>query len=196
MPRGHAAARSASNASRRRCTGVALLAVLAFAACDHDAGPVLSDANPAFAASPDNSPAVNRWLAGLRSSIAHYHRIDVAMDAGYDIVFQDACFELPGTGGMGFHYVNGSLVDGLVEEFAPEALMYEPQKNGQMRLVGVEYVVPFAAWSEADPPVLHGQVFSANNTFGLWTLHVWAARNNPTGMFSDWNPTVNCAHAH
>jgi hypothetical protein len=73
--------------------------------------------------------------------------------------------------------------------------MYEPQKNGRMRLVGVEYVVPFAAWIDPQPPVLHGQEFHPNETFGLWTLHVWMFKHNPDGMFADWNPTVTCAWA-
>jgi hypothetical protein len=26
-------------------------------------------------------------------------------------------------------------------------------------------------------------------------LHVWVWKHNPSGMFEDWNPTVNCDHA-
>ncbi|HSJ25393.1 MAG TPA: hypothetical protein VK929_12020 [Longimicrobiales bacterium] len=166
-------------------------------ACDQAPGPVMpaSSGHPAFHHSSVESPEVQKWLAGLRSTLARYHRSDVAEDAGYDTIFQDACFAMPGVGGMGYHYVNGGLVNATVEEFAPEALMYEPQKNGRLRLVGVEYVVPFSDWTEADPPVLHGQEFHANETFGLWTLHVWAFKHNPAGMFADWNPTVTCDYA-
>jgi hypothetical protein len=174
--------------------GVVLGAVTA---CDEAPAPLVPHGadSPAFHHSTVETPEVQEWLAGLRAATAAYQRIEAALDAEYDIVFQDACFELPGVGGMGYHYVNGGLVDGTVEEFAPEALMYEPQKNGRMRLVGVEYVVPFAAWIDPQPPVLHGQEFHPNETFGLWTLHVWMFKHNPDGMFADWNPTVTCAWA-
>jgi hypothetical protein len=96
---------------------------------------------------------------------------------------------------MGFHCGDPGLIDGVVEELKPELLLYEPQKNGRLRLVAVEYVVPFTAWTQADPPSLHGLTFAANQTFQVWALHAWVWRHNPAGTFADWNPTVNCAHA-
>ena len=43
---------------------------------------------------------------------------------------------------MGLHFVNGALVgDGEVDAMHPEILLYEPLPNGDMRLVGVEFVV-------------------------------------------------------
>src|SRR5574338_75362 len=33
-----------------------------------------------------------------------------------------------------------------------EALIYEPQANGKLRIVGVEYIVPKDAWDAANPP--------------------------------------------
>jgi hypothetical protein len=62
-----------------------------------------------------------------------------------------------------------------------------------LRLVGVEYVVPFGAWTAPEPPVLFGQHFHRNETFGLWALHVWVWQHNPSGLFADWNPRVTCA---
>src|SRR5262245_2631826 len=40
--------------------------------------------------------------------------------------------------------------------FLPEALMYEPEPNGQLRLGGVEYIVSQEAWDaeHAEPPTL------------------------------------------
>ena len=43
------------------------------------------------------------------------------------------------------------------------------------------------------PPSLYGLEFHRNEAFQLWVLHVWLYRENPSGMFSDWNPTVSCA---
>jgi hypothetical protein len=175
----------------------ALLLAVAASACERESGPVHPGGHAghvSFDHSVVESPEVQRWIAGLRAATARYQRFEAARDAGYTHVFMDACFELPGTGGMGYHYVNGGLVDGVVEEFAPEALMYEPQKHGRPRLVGVEFVVPYADWTEADPPSLHGLEFHPTD-FGLWTLHVWLWKHNPDGMFRDWNPTVSCRHA-
>jgi hypothetical protein len=111
------------------------------------------------------------------------------------------CVSGPEEGAMGVHYVNGDLVeDGLLDANRPEILVYEPQKNGRMRLVAVEYIVIAAAWDAANPtpPALSGQVFhysGSPNRYGLppfYALHVWAWKDNPHGMFVDWNPKVSC----
>ena len=70
----------------------------------------------------------------------------------------------------------------------------------KVTLLGVEYVVLADAWNanNPNPPALDGQVFhyvGSPNRFGLpafYALHVWAWRNNPNGMFADWNPKVSC----
>lgn len=137
---------------------------------------------------------VARWLAGLRRATAPYHRIAVADDAGWNVPLT-GCMELPGTGGMGYHFGNGGLIDAVPEEFAPELLVYEPKKNGELKLVAVEYIVPFDLWTNEEPPSLHGIEYHRNEAFGLWVLHAWVWKNNPAGMFEDWNPTVSCAFA-
>ena len=65
-------------------------------------------------------------------------------------------------------------------------------ERASLRLVAVEYIVPFTAWTDPDPPVLHGLVFHANQTFQVWALHAWVFHHNPSGMFADWNPDVSC----
>lgn len=145
-------------------------------------------------ASPTMGPEVSGWLAGLRAATAPLHRIEAAAAAGWDAQIT-GCMELPGTGGMGYHYGNVGLIDGVAEALAPELLVYEPQANGRLRLVAVEYVVPFTAWTDAEPPALHGVSFHRNETFGLWVLHAWIWKHNPAGIFADWNPDVSCAFA-
>jgi hypothetical protein len=77
----------------------------------------------------------------------------------------------------------------------PELLLYEPERHGRLRLVAVEYIIPYSAHSRsAAPPVLFGQEFRQNDTFALWGLHVWLWKLNPRGLFADWNPRVNCEH--
>jgi hypothetical protein len=91
-------------------------------------------------------------------------------------------------------------IDGALDATRPEALLYE-EKNSQMRLVAVEYVVIAEAWHAANeaPPVLMGQLVNhvgAPNRYGIpafYELHVWAWKHNPNGVFADWNPSVSCA---
>lgn len=95
---------------------------------------------------------------------------------------------------------NAALVgDGAVDARQPEALIYEA-RHGRLRLVGVEFVIIAEVWDTDNeaPPALLGQSFhftDSPNRFGLppfYSLHVWAWRNNPHGMFVNWNPRVSC----
>jgi hypothetical protein len=112
------------------------------------------------------------------------------------------CVSGPDQGAMGVHFVNSELLgNAVVDPKQPEALIYE-FKDGQARLVGVEFIVFADAWHAThppnDPPVLEGQLLQlvdAPNRFGLpahYELHVWAWRDNPNGAFVDWNPRVSC----
>ena len=95
----------------------------------------------------------------------------------------------PTTGGVLASW--GSL--GHVTVAEPEALIFEGAPGEDRELVAVEYVVPFAAVPDDQPaPTLFGEAFRKNQAFGLWTLHVWAWKDNPDGTFADWNPRVSC----
>ena len=86
-----------------------------------------------------------------------------------------------------------AFIDGTVQVDQPELLLYEPQADGSKQLVAVEYIIPYTAHARSDtPPVLFGQQFKQNDTFQLWGLHVWAWKTNPSGLYADWNPQVNC----
>ena len=122
-------------------------------------------------------------------------------NAGPDYVPVLGCVSGPLEGAMGVHFLNQALVDDEVRADSPEALIYE-FRNGTARLVGVEYIVPAAAWhathAPEDVPVLEGQLLQfvdSPNRFGLpahYELHVWAWRENPNGAFVDWHPRVSC----
>ncbi len=137
---------------------------------------------------------VQRQIARLRAVTAPFHQFRKAVAAGWGTQVT-GCFSDAELGGMGYHYGNVALIDGVVDALKPELLLYEPRSNGELRLVAVEYVVPFDAWSDASPPELYGQSFHRNEAFGLWVLHVWHFRHNPRGIFADWNPRVSCDHA-
>jgi hypothetical protein len=144
-----------------------------------------------FPAQASNS--VGPDLAQVRSSTAGYHNIRTAQSAGYNLVpGLDYCFEDPGVGGMGFHYINVSLLDAVVDPRKPEALVYAPDNNGKLDLVAVEYIVPQSAWNATQPPVLFGRTFELNQALGVYALHAWIWKHNSLGMFNDWNPKVSC----
>ncbi|HEX6308665.1 MAG TPA: hypothetical protein VFZ69_10785 [Longimicrobiales bacterium] len=150
----------------------------------------------AHASHPDpvTDPEIARWLAGVREATAKFQRFEEAASAGWGQPVLD-CMVNPGVGSQGQHYINGAVMTELnPEEFAPELLMYEPQKNGRQRLIGVEWAVPIDVWG-SEPPVLHGVEFHQNTNLGLWVLHAWIWKHNPAGMFADWNPDVTCAYA-
>ena len=146
-------------------------------------------------------------LSQARAGTAAFHNI-AELDAGYGL-FTDAngvaCIDNPGVGAMGIHYVNGALVGDPSENAAtPEAVVYEPEANGRMRLVALEYVVLKSDWEGAGntaPPSLFGKPFMlvpSPNRYGLpdfYALHAWIGKHNPSGMFSMWNPRVSCPAA-
>jgi hypothetical protein len=138
------------------------------------------------------APAVQKDIATLRESTEHLRDFETARDFGGWSVMITGCMDDPVAGGMGFQYGNPKLIDDSVRVDAPELLLYEPEKNGHLRLVGVEYVVPLSEWKSATPPRLFGRDFAVNATFQIWTLHVWAWEHNPNGMFAEWNPRVTC----
>lgn len=171
------------------------LLLLGGCAGEPTAAATTADRQPQAAAS--RTAAEHQDLAALRAATARFHRFEESQDAGYTLLFMNMCMADQSSdqrGGMGYHYVDVGLLDATVDVATPEALMYEPGPNGQLRLVGVEYVIPKAAWTSAEPPVLHGQAFTLN-AFDLWALHVWAWKHNPGGMFDDWNARVTCEHA-
>ncbi|HUL65626.1 MAG TPA: hypothetical protein VLW55_13505 [Burkholderiaceae bacterium] len=102
---------------------------------------------------------------------------------------------------MGMHFVNMNLVgDGELDATRPEIVIYEPQPDGRLRLIGADYLVLADAWNakHAAPPELMGQLFhlfESPNRFGLptfYTLHVWAWKESPTRAFVNWHADVSC----
>jgi hypothetical protein len=143
------------------------------------------------------SAELNRELAALRRVVAPLHNFERAQAAGWSAQITP-CLELPGVGGMGFHYGNPTYLGdgGAVSVTQPEALLFEPTEDGQMRFVGVEYIVPFTDVPPTGPaPVLFGLPFEAVTGAGVWGLHAWVGRHNPDGMFTAWNPMVSCEFA-
>ncbi len=156
---------------------------------------------------------VQALLAKARSVTAKYHDVSVALADGY--IAASPCVEIPGVAAMGIHYVNFALAsDLMVNELEPEELLYVPHDGG-FRLVGVEYYMTALAntaegpqpwFGEAAPPL--GWFTSAPTVFeesidgpmpghgpGMpwhYDFHVWLWQANPSGIFEEFNPTVQC----
>lgn len=113
-------------------------ALLVMTACESEPATTAPGAPGAlFGHGVAGEPAdVHRDLAAPREVTAPFHRIESAMAAGWDTRLTP-CLENPGVGGMGFHYANVGLLDAEVDMRQPEALLYEPQENGSLRLVAV-----------------------------------------------------------
>lgn len=166
-------------------------------ACERGGGEEAATPDPMAPALQPEAPHpldFNRELAELREATARFHDFEKAKDAGYDAAITP-CWYHGELGGMGYHYADLDLMDGTVELLEPEALMYEPGPDGQLRLVGLEYLVPIEEWDGEGLPSLLGQEYARNDEAGLYALHVWIWRQNPSGLFADWNPKVSCEHA-
>ena len=137
----------------------------------------------------------NKGIATLRRATARYHDVSAAIDDGFDTILP--CQENPeGKGGLGIPYINMDRVnDGHIDLENPDVLFYEPQKNGKLRLIGAEPVVPIELWSKEERPSLFGVEFHRNDEAGLFGLHMWVWKHNPDGVFAFWHSDVSCEHA-
>jgi hypothetical protein len=154
-----------------------VVAPLAWVACDSN---------------KSTEPQLPTDVQALRESLAPYSSLKLAKDAGYATAITD-CMSNGDEGAMGVHFGNTNLFDAKSEALKPEVLIYEPGHDGEMSLVGVEFLVPFTSIPKTGTaPELFGQKFQVNDVFGVWALHVWTHRTNPSGLFANWNPRVHC----
>lgn len=141
------------------------------------------------------SDKVLAQLGHLRLATVAFHNYDVAMAAGWDTRLSE-CVEGP-AGGMGYHYGNPDQIDneGQLSLLRPEVLLFEPMEDGSMEFVAVEWMLDPVYWPYEEPPRFLEQDMVFNDYLGLWTLHVWIAKENPEGIFTDYNPEVDCTFA-
>jgi hypothetical protein len=132
--------------------------------------------------------------------------------------------EDPALGGMGVHYFRPDRLgvtappnprvdgNGTHTDFSkPAILIYEPQPDGSLELVAVENLVFEKAWKAAGhkaPPSFHGQPYErmiddpktkideAHMFEPHYDKHVWVWRDNPGGLYAQFNPKVSCKHGN
>ncbi len=134
--------------------------------------------------------AVDRDIMTIRDATSRFKTTEAAEAAGYKRVTD--CVEHQPAGAMGYHFQNNALLDATLDPEHPEVLVYEKLPDGRFQLNGVEFLVPIAAWKSTEPPRILGQALTKVDAIGLWYLHVWAWKPDPSGLFAPWNPDVKC----
>jgi hypothetical protein len=169
-------------------------------------------------------------LDEVRADTLRFRDVQVALAEGYIPDPSGHCESAPmmglpeADGAMGIHYFRPDLLgisappnprvdgNGTYTDFRnPAVLLYEPQADGSLTLVGVENLVFKAAWEaagHAEPPSYYGVAYDmmaddpataldeAHGFAPHYDRHVWVHRENPNGVFAPFNPNATCAHHH
>ena len=163
----------------------------------------------------------------IRAATEKYKDVNVALAEGFIPDPSGHCVSaaaegLPAEwGAMGIHYINPKLlqitatdprVDGNsthTDFTKPAILLYEPQEDGSLVLLGIENLVWIKAWDAAgnsDVPAFMGRKWDrmaddpatdgdeAHQFTPHYDQHVWLYRENPTGLLNPFNPAASCEH--
>jgi hypothetical protein len=176
-----------------RTSAVVLAGAVLLSACADDTpvAPETYELNPGLTSFTPQEK--DQAIVTLRQATRRYRDIENAVKDGF-VLLHD-CEVRPGEGPVGTVYVHfGRVLDGVVDPTLPDALIYEPQRNGRLTLVGVEFAVLISS-EEQDPPTFLGVPFQREDEFGVFALHAWVWRHNPDGLFAEANPRVSCSDA-
>jgi hypothetical protein len=160
-------------------------------------------------------------LEVVRAATEKYRDVGAALADGYLRDELDTC-ETPyhmglvgKAGAMGIHFLRPDLlgIDSLETRFDvaashidflhPAILLYEPQADGSLDLVAVANMVSAEAWEsrgQRSPPTFGGLPYDyvpANPGMGtgaFYERHLWLFRENPDGVYAQYNPNVTCKH--
>jgi hypothetical protein len=165
-------------------------------------------------------------LDAVRAATEKYMDVNAALADGFvrdpsDMCVSAAAEGLPEEwGAMGVHYIHMGRLgitggepkvtgNGIHTDFMnPGILIYEPQEDGSMKLVGIENLVWQAAWAETGKPVpeINGKPYDAmaddpatpmdeaHHFDPHYDQHVWLFRDNPAGMLMPFNANVTCEY--
>jgi hypothetical protein len=166
-------------------------------------------------------------LEQLRTALDKYQDVNVALADGYipdpsgECVTAEHAGAPAELGAMGIHYLNPEIlqITGTDPEVngtsthtdwnRPAVLIYEPQADGSLVLVGLENLVFEEAWiATGEPsPMLNGRPWDymkddpategheAHGFAPHYDQHVWLWRENPNGPLEVFNAAVTCEHA-
>jgi hypothetical protein len=182
-------------------TAFALLAISLTAASPAAAAQHLQTGEDPYKGS-HREQRVGHQLEIAKRATEPFRDVRVARRAGYEPA--DECVAGP-DGAMGIHYSNPRLIeDPRLQIRRPEILVYEP-RGERRRLVAVEYYRADADGrldTDDDRPYLFGRGFDGpmeGHEPGMpvhYDLHAWIWKQNPAGVFAQFNPRVSCPDAH
>lgn len=177
---------------------VVTVCALLVVACSRDGGARRSPGTgPSAVVLSDNVGAdANQQLAAARNATAKYHVFQRAVDDGF-VAAPPACIP-----GEGIHYrapaefPNTSL-NCVFDPEHPEVLHYTPKPNGELQLVGVEYLVPRSASCgtlTTPPPGFSGDADEWELEVGgtVWALNAWIWQGVPDGVFAFRSDKITC----
>src|SRR5687767_10071938 len=167
-------------------------------ACTKEAKKDIAEKNVLSSSADKNASGANaktpntltELLKSVRQATSRFHSTTQAIKAGHQP--DDHCVAHPVLGGMGYHWVNPDLVDPVFDPLKPEALLYATGPDGNLRLIGVEYIVIDNGQPQ---PMFGNQPFDIGGTpvpVDHWSLHVWLYEENPSGLFAPFNPNITC----
>lgn len=184
----------------------------------------------AFASAPVHSASDTELSAAIDSvkkATERFQDVNVALAEGYVPDPNNHCVTAaaeglpPELGGMGIHYLHPGLlaltateprVDGTgthTDFQKPAILMYEPQADGSLMLVGVENLVFKKAWEtngNTEPPVFAGRKWDlmeddpnteADEAHGFaphYDQHVYFRGEDLTAAVQPFHASVTCEH--
>lgn len=201
--------------------GVVLVGLVALASCTRGDSPAEQAATTEITAAHPELAAIRKATERFRDvnvALAEgYLRDPANICESAELMGRPAA-----DGAMGIHYFRPDLLGitgppnprvngtGTHTDFlTPGVLIYEPKADGALELVAVENLTFEAAWKAAgnvEPPSFLGVAYDhmvddpataldeAHMFEPHYDRHVWLYRENPKGMFAQFNPNVSCAH--
>ena len=127
-------------------------------------------------------------LERAKEATEKYRDVNVAIAEGFIV-------GSPDVPGEGYHYLNPRRLDCNFDPAKPEILLYAflPGKS-ELRLVALEYAIPFACMPANGPPpegfAGSADVWHNDEPVPFWTLNAWLYLRNPNGVFTLENPRV------
>ncbi len=170
---------------------VAVVAALVIAAGSLGAPAAVAHDSKGGADNPKGG--ADRQLAEVRKANKEFKDINVALAAGYE----PAGDCVPG---MGFHFVNFAQF-GAMDPMVPDAVLYEADKKGRMKLVALEWFKVDADQdlsTSDDRPTMFGKAFDGpmpGHTDGMpvhYDLHAYLWHGNSDGVLATFNHKVEC----
>lgn len=164
----------------------------------------------------------------VRLATQRFEDVKVALAEGYVPAPPGDCVSAaseglpPAWGGMGIHYINPPMlkitataprVDGMsthTDFMKPAILLYEPQADGSLALVGAENLVFMNSWHQAGnqaPPKFAGRTWDTmadNSRTPQDEAHMFEPHhdqhvyfrkmNNPNDQLNPFSPNVSCQY--